>query len=105
MYATSSPRGLPPNKRNAPVARFAGAYCVDGSGAQLPAPSGDLTFEKRDPCYGGEIHGPSIFGIKLCQQFAKSLKYEGMSVDVAENKRTKNVTLGLSVDIAENKRR
>jgi hypothetical protein len=46
-----------------------------------------------------------FFGIKLCQQFAKNPKYEGMSVDVSENKRTKNVTLGLSVDVAENKGR
>jgi hypothetical protein len=51
------------------------------------------------------LKGASIFGIKFCQQSPKTSKNEGMSVDVIENKRTKNVTWGLSVDVIENKGR
>jgi hypothetical protein len=60
---------------------------------------------RHDGSYTTEITGTSIFGIKICQQFAKTSKNEGISVDVIENKRTKNVTSGFSVDVAENKGR
>jgi len=50
-----------------------------------------------------EMQGASIFGIKFCHPFAKAAKNEGISVDVVENKRTENGTLGFSVDVDGNK--
>jgi hypothetical protein len=92
MYATG-PAGWLCLQR--PRRSLPGAFCRrtvwGGDGNEALAPfaasiverSNDDRLQKRET---------SIFGIKICQQIAKTWKYEGMSVDVAENKRTKIVT-------------
>ena len=105
MYATFFSRGLSLDDRDAPTSAPLPRLVCGCVRNETPQPQNGEIGDRLVSCHPAEITGASIFGSKICQHFAKTPKNEGKSVDIAENKGTKSVTLRPSVDVYENKGR